>query len=96
MSNPFANLGGNLQGIPYDLIPVTPNDSTNNVGTDSATGDDNVAIGLYVETGGDVVITTRNGSDRTIAVPDYFYLIVGLSRVKSTGTTATGIFALVV
>jgi hypothetical protein len=55
-----------------------------------------VAIGLYVETGGDVVITTRNGSDRTIAVPDYFYLIVGLSRVKSTGTTATGIFALVV
>lgn len=90
MSNPFKGIGGHLHGLVYDLVPVTPNDSTDNVGTG------NIAIGLYVETGGDVVFLTKDGTERTVTVPDFFYLISSVSRVKSTGTTATGIHALVV
>ena len=90
MSNPFKGIGGHLHGLVYDLVPVTTNDSTDNVGTG------NIAIGLYVETGGDVVFLTKDGTERTVTVPDFFYLISSVSRVKSTGTTATGIHALVV
>lgn len=90
MSNPFKGIGGHLHGLVYDLVPVTPNDSTDNVGTG------NIAIGLYIETGGDVVFLTKDGTERTVTVPDFFYLISSVSRVKSTGTTATGIHALVV
>ena len=90
MGNPFKGIGSHLHGMVYDIIPVTPNDSTDNVGTD------NVAVGLYVETGGDVVILTRDDSERTVTVPDYFYLTCAVTRVKSTGTTATGIHALIV
>lgn len=96
MSNPFRGIGENLQGIPADMIPVTPNDSADNLGTDPANGEANTAIGLYIQTAGDVVITTLRGDDRTVTVPANFYLVCGLTRVKSTGTTATGIFALVV
>lgn len=96
MSNPFRGIGENLQGIPADMIPVTPNDNADNLGTDPANGESNTAIGLYVQTGGVVVMTTLRGQDRTVTVPDNFYLVCGLTRVKSTGTTATGIFALVV
>ena len=90
MSNPFKGIGGHLHGLVYDLVPVITNDSTDNVGTG------NIAIGLYVETGGDVVFLTKDGTERTVTVPDFFYLISSVSRVKSTGTTATGIHALVV
>ena len=90
MGNPFKGIGHHLHGLVYDIVPVTPNDSTDNVGTG------NVAIGLYIETGGDIVILNKDGDTRTINVPDYFYLICSVSRVKSTGTTATGIHALVV
>lgn len=96
MSNPFRGIGENLQGIPADMIPVTPNDSSDNLGTDPANGEANTAIGLYVEVGGNVKITTLRGDDRTIKVPDSFYLVCGVTRVKSTGTTASGIYALVV
>lgn len=96
MSNPFRGIGENLQGIPADMIPVTPNDSADNLGTDPANGEANTAIGLYIETAGDVVFTTLRGDDRTVSVPANFYLVCGATRVKSTGTTATGIFALVV
>ena len=91
MSDPFSYVNKiNTTGLVYDLYPVTPNDSTDNVGTD------NVAIGLYIETGGDVVFLNKDDTERTVTVPDFFYLISSVSRVKSTGTTATGIHALVV
>ena len=96
MSNPFRGVGENLMGLPADMIPVTPNDSADNLGTDPANNKSNVALGLYVETGGSVVITTLRGDDRTVSVPDNFYLMVGVKRVKATGTTASGIHALVV
>ena len=91
MSDPFSYINKiNATRLVYDLYPVTPNDSTDNVGTG------NVAIGLYIETGGTVVYINKEGTERTVVVPDYFYLISSVARVKSTGTTATGIHALVV
>ena len=91
MSDPFSYINKlNATGLVYDLYPVTPNDSTDNVGTG------NVAIGLYIETGGTVVYLNKDGSERTVVVPDAFYLISSVSRVKSTGTTASGLHALVV
>jgi len=78
-----------LAGIPSDYVPVTPNDSTDNVPTSGV-------IGLYVGGAGDVVITNNAGFDRTIAVTDSAYLpLMSLTRVKSTGTTATGILVAV-
>lgn len=91
MANPFVYTNSpNQSGLVYDMVPVTPNDSTDNVGAG------NVAIGLYIQTGGDIVILNKDGNERTVTVPDYFYLTCSVKRVKSTGTTATGIHALVV
>lgn len=88
-SNPFNTLGTNPTGLVRNWVEVTPNDSADNVGTG------NVAIGLYIEVAGDVVFTDIDGNDNTVAVPANFYLTCSVKRVKSTGTTATGIFALV-
>ena len=91
MSDPFSYINKiNTTGLVYDMYPVTPSDSSNNV------GDGNVAIGLYIETGGTVVFLNKDGTERTVVVSDSFYLISSVSRVKSSGTTATGIHALVV
>lgn len=89
MPNPFKYIQNNPTGLIRNWVEVTPNDSADNVGTG------NVAIGLYVETGGDVVWTDVDGNDNTAAVPSNFYLNCSVARVKSTGTTATGIFALI-
>lgn len=91
MANPFVYTNSpNQSGLVYDMIEVTPSDGTDNVGAG------NIAIGLYVETGGDVVFLNKDDNERTVTVPDYFYLTCSVKRVKSTGTTATGIHALVV
>lgn len=92
MANPFiySNVNGNLSGLVEDMIEVTPNDSTDNVGSG------NVAIGLYFESGGTVVFLNKDGNERTVVVPDFHTLTCSVKRVKSTGTTATGIHALVV
>jgi hypothetical protein len=89
MANPFHNRGPSEYGLAHDLYPVTPSDSADNVGAG------NIASGLYIETGGDVVFLNKDGTERTVTVPDFFYLVCSVSRVKSTGTTATGIHALV-
>lgn len=92
MSNPFDFAGNFIEepGLVYDMVPVTPNDSTDNVGTG------NVALGLYVEAGGAVVFLNKDGNERTVVVPDFYTLTCSVKRVKATGTTATGIHALVV
>jgi len=72
------------------MIPVVLNDGADNVGAG------NVAIGLYITVGGTVVFLNKDDNERTVVVPDNFYLICSVKRVKSTGTTATGIHALVV
>ena len=85
-SNPFANRVSSLSGPARDIAPVTPSD------TDDLT---EVAIGLYVETGGTVVMSTVRGETRTVQVTDFAILPIGVTRVHDTGTTASGIHALV-
>jgi len=91
MSNPFIYENApNQSGLVIDMVEVTTNDSTDNVGSG------NIAIGLYIETGGDVVFLNKDSNERTVTVPDFHTLTCSVKRVKSTGTTATGIHALVV
>ena len=110
MSNPFQDRERvELNGSVTDMIPVTPNDSADNLGTssryvhsnvkpvsrlDTTTATPNVAIGLYITVAGNVTFHNVDGVSRTIAVPDNFYLICSVSRVLATGTTSTGIHAM--
>jgi len=89
MSNPFNYLENNPTGLIRNWVAVTPNDSADNVGTG------NVAIGLYITVAGNVTFTDVDGDDVTVNVPANFYLTCSVARVKSTGTAATGIFALI-
>lgn len=84
--NPFENRIKALSGPATDALPVTPDDITDLP---------HVAIGLYVETGGTLSIVTVTGETRSLAVADFSILPVGAQRVNATGTTATGIHALV-
>ena len=88
----MANYADLTVGQVRDWIPVTPNDSTNNMGASTV----NTVIGFYV-TGGGTVVFTVDGVDRTVTFPPNFYVTcAGVSRIKSTGTTATGIHSLVI
>ena len=89
MSNPFKALSTNPTGLVRNWVAVTPSDSTDNVGTG------NVAIGLYLTVAGDVSFIDVDGNTITVTVPANFILTCSVARVKSTGTTATGIFALI-
>ena len=86
-ANPFEGIGPNLSGAVVDMLPIIPHDT--NLFPDGI-----VAIGLYITVGGTVVFTTARGLERTVTVPDNFYLICSAKRV-TTASTATGIFALV-
>lgn len=69
-----------------NIAAVTPNDTT-----DLAV----FAQSLYIEGAGNIVVITSGGQEVTLAVPANFTLRnVEISRVKATGTTATGIFAI--
>lgn len=85
MQAPF-NRAMPLSGPALDIVPVVPSDG-------SLLGEP--AIGLYCEVGGDVVIDTITGTQRTVAVADMSILPVGVTRVYATGTTATGLHAMV-
>jgi len=86
MRNPFANRAASLQGPATDIQPVTPNDASDLPC---------VAIALYVETGGTVSVVTIAGEEREVVLPEFGILPVGVRKVNATGTTATGIHALV-
>ena len=84
--NPFQSRTPALSGPATDALPVTPSNSA-----DLA----QVAIALYVEAGGTVVVDTVAGQTRTLTIADFSILPLGVRRVWATGTTATGIHALV-
>tara|TARA_R110000796_G_C14345837_1_gene410933 strand:+ start:64 stop:333 length:270 start_codon:yes stop_codon:yes gene_type:complete len=88
MSNPFEGVGASLNGSVQDIEPVTPHDS-------NLFANGTVAIGLYITVGGAIKIKTVKGTDRTMTVPDNFYLVCACKQVFATGTAATGIHALV-
>ena len=84
--NPFAHRARSIHGPATDALPVTPDDATDLP---------MVAIALYVETGGTVVLDTVAGETRTIVMADFSILPLGTARVRATGTMAAGIHALV-
>ncbi|MEI4231503.1 spike base protein, RCAP_Rcc01079 family [Roseovarius sp. D22-M7] len=84
--NPFENRIQALSGPASDALPVIPDDAADLP---------HVAIGLYVETGGTVSIQTVTGATRSIAVADFSVMPIGVRRVNATGTSASGIHALV-
>lgn len=90
MTNPFVYPASQrhavLSGIASDSVPVTPSDTA-----DLA----KVAAGLYVEGAGAVAFISAAGESRVMNVTDFSYHPVGVLRVLATGTTATGIHALV-
>lgn len=87
MKNPFENRAVGLNGPGKDLLPVTPDDVAEL---------SQVALGLYVETGGAVSMVTETGQQRLVTVADFSILPVAVRQVRATGTSATGIHAFVV
>lgn len=87
MTNPFSRRANSLSGPGVDYVPVTPNDATDLV---------DVAASVYVETAGAVSFVSVKGQTRTVTVGDFGWIICGATRILATGTTATGIHAVVV
>jgi len=86
MTNPFSNRSLSLSGPATDIVPVIPDDAV-------ALSD--VAIALYVEQGGAINLVSVGGEARNVQVSDFAILPVGVRQVMATGTTASGIHALV-
>lgn len=84
--NPFHRRELSLAGPATDIQPVSPSDANDLP---------QIATTLYVEQGGTIAITTVSGASRSVTVADYSFLPVGVKRVFATGTTATGIHAMV-
>ena len=87
MTNPFNTRSLGIAGPGIDYAPVTPDN-------DADLAD--VAIALYIEGAGDVSFVSQKGSMRTVAVPAFGWILCGVKRVRATGTTATGIHAVVI
>jgi len=87
MKNPFSTRATTLTGPAHDYLPVTPDDATDL---------SEIAVSLYAETGGTVTFDSVRGVTRTVRVPDHGWVLCGLRRVRATGTTATGLHAMVV
>ena len=87
MPNPFETRSTSLTGPGVDYAPVAPDDDVDLP---------DVAISLFVETGGTIAFTSQKGVNRVVQLPDYGFLACGVRRVRATGTTAAGIHAIVV
>ncbi len=85
MLNPFKNRTPSLTGPGSDIAPVTPSDTVDF---------SEVAIALFVQTGGTISFVSARGTVRSVTVSDMSLLPVGVQRVNATGTSATGIHAL--
>lgn len=86
MTNPFENRALPLSGPATDMVPVTPSDSADL---------NEVAVALYAEGGGSVSFVSVRGETRSVEVADFAILPVGMRRILATGTTATGLHAMV-
>lgn len=87
MLDPLANRSHSTQGPATDLLPVVPDDTAEL---------SEMAMALFVESGGTLRVVTRRGEIREVVLDDQFLLPVAVRQVLATGTTATGIHALVV
>ena len=87
MTNPFSRRASSLAGPGIDYLPVTPDDAADLP---------DVAASLYVEGAGSVAFVSVKGETRTVADPEFGWIVCGVTRVLATGTTATGIHGVVV
>lgn len=87
MKDPLAARAASTSGPATDIVPVVPSDSVDF---------DELAMSLFIETAGALRVVTRRGETRTIQVVNQTLLPVAVRRVMATGTTATGIHALLV
>ena len=87
MTNPFQSRSPDLSGPAMDILPVTPSNVSDLP---------SVALALYVERGGVISFVTERSQTRLVEVADFAVLPVATRRVNATGTTATGIHALVI
>lgn len=69
-----------------DIVPITPNDSTDLVTN---------ARSIRAAGAGTLRITTISGNVRNTNIAANEVLLVGASRIHATGTTATGIEAMI-
>jgi hypothetical protein len=68
--------------VPSGAVTITPSDSVNNLNL----------LGLYVGTTGSVKVTTAGGDTVTfVGVPAGKDILLNVTRVWSTGTTASNI-----
>lgn len=86
MSDPFRLRAASLAGPARDALPVTPSNSEDL---------SMPAIALYIETGGTLSVITATGATRSLSVADFSFLPLGIRRVRASGTTASGIHALI-
>lgn len=94
MKDPFNNMSSfkvtsGISGMVDYWVTPTPNDSTDNIFANS--GEAAVGVCISVDTGGDVVFLDRHGNEDTKTLPDNGLWITSVSRIKSTGSTATDI-----
>jgi len=75
----------------YQANPITPSDSV-----DIAAGPDGGGVrGLYVTGAGNVNVNLLNGGTAVLTgLSAGQYVVIGVTRVLATSTTATGIMAL--
>lgn len=70
------------------LVAISPNDSADNVPA--------LTRGIIVSVGGDIKATWADGTTTTIsAVPAMVLGLAGCARIWATGTTASGLIAMV-
>lgn len=67
-------------GVATDVESITPSDGT-----------EQFFRMIYVGGAGNLAVTTWDGNDRTIAVAAGYEFKCAVRKVKSTGTTATGL-----
>ena len=78
----FAAYSPGLDSPATDVFPITPDDDTDLAVTTRA---------IRADTGGDVVLVTLEGNQRTCKFADGETRAIRATRIKATGTTAAGL-----
>lgn len=86
--NPLSGLRS--LSVAVDLIPITPNDDENLPTTARA-----IRCKPESGTGGTIRVTTRAGEVRNTDISPGEVLLLYVTRVHETGTTATGLEAMI-
>jgi len=82
----FAAYSAGLDSPASDVFPITPDDDTDLAVATRA---------IRADTGGDVVLVAMAGPERTCRFADGETRAIRATRIKATGTTATGLEGMV-